>query len=54
MHMAVEMYIKQKWYNYCITWFGKPEYRDGQVYWGGFSPGDYNPKVRLAIYYNRN
>ena len=52
MHLVIEWYNGglQKWYNCRISWWCKPEYRNGEVWWGDNCLANYNNKVRLVIY----
>ena len=52
MHLVVEMYFNDRWYNTCISWRGKPEYSEekGGVVWGGLLCD--NSRVRLVVYYD--
>ena len=50
MHLVVEWYVNNRWYNSFISWFGKPEYSERGVKWG-VSLCD-NRRVRLVVYYD--
>ena len=50
MHLAVEQYYKNRWYNMCISWSGKPEYSERGVKWGRYLCN--NSRVRLVVYYD--
>ena len=52
MHLVVEYYYYDRWYNGRISWREKPEYSEerGGVVWGGMLCDD--TIVRLAVYYD--
>ena len=53
MHLVVEWYYsKGRWYNWCISWAGKPEYSEerGGVVWDGALCNNY--RARLVVYYD--
>ena len=50
MHLAVEWYFNNRWYNLCISWQGKPEYSERGVEWGGSLCN--NDRARLVVYYD--
>ena len=52
MHLVVERCINNRWYNWLISWRGKPEYSEekGGVVWGGLLCDD--TIVRLVVYYD--
>ena len=50
MHLALEWYDEGRWYNWCISWSGKPEYSERGVEWGGWLCD--NDRVRLVVYYD--
>ena len=54
MHLVLEKYFEaeKSWVNECISWFEKPEYREGR---GGLVWGDWlcdNSRVKLVVYYD--
>ena len=52
IHLVVERYCNNRWYNWLISWRGKPEYSEekGGVVWGGLLCD--NTIVRLVVYYD--
>ena len=52
MHLAVEWYAEHegRFINSCISWFGKPEYSERGVEWGGMLCDNF--RVRLVVYYD--
>ena len=52
IHLVVEEYCNNRWYNWCISWRGKLEYSEekGGVVWGGLFCDD--TIVRLVVYYD--
>ena len=52
MHLVMEWYCsKDRWYNWYMSWGGKPEYSErGDVVWGGVLCD--NTIVRLVVYYD--
>ena len=52
MHLVVQRCINDRWYNWDISWAGKPEYSEerGGVVWGGELCN--NETARLVVYYD--
>ena len=50
IHLVVEEYFNNRWYNWCFSWRGKPEYSESGVEWGGWL--GVNFRMRLVVYYD--
>ena len=52
MHLVMEVYYNDRWFNRCISWRGKPDYSEerGGVVWGGMLCD--NSRARLVVYYD--
>ena len=54
MHLVLEYYLSNGWYNMCISWRGRPEFAYNEMNleeWGGCGLLSYT-HVRLVVYYD--